>query len=301
MAGGTQAGVWRLSLAGFDPGSFVLRVVHRPTHLVQRQQAVVERARRAGAPVAAIRFVADVTLGDQAASVQIMDWVAGTHPRRFEAEDAAQVGRGLGILHRALRGREQEHQFPDRPLRLGTYRGYVQQLEAFGESEVRVSVERHQKALRVWEEFDGVTLPRQLLHGDAHRGNVVLSGSSATFIDFDKMMVGPRVFDIAKYIATCCFHVGVAARLSRRSIDALLDGYNAVNRLSERELASLFSLCIILNTENALFGIQASRPDLLADAARIGRWWEVRRRGRHLSGLRRVSAATPPRQLQLFG
>ena len=62
------------------------------------------------------------------------------------------------------------------------------------------ALRRFQKPLRDWEDYYQPILPRQLIHGDLHAGNVLFDDRAPTFIDFDKTMVGPRVFDLEKYI-----------------------------------------------------------------------------------------------------
>ena len=67
--------------------------------------------------------------------------------------------------------------------------------------------------------FDGV--PRQRIHGDCHRGNLLdRPGEGLLIIDFDDMMTGPAVQDLwlllPGYAADC-----------RRELTMLLDGYES--------------------------------------------------------------------------
>jgi Ser/Thr protein kinase RdoA (MazF antagonist) len=228
----------------------------------------------------------------------LMEWADGENATA--AAGGRAVGRAVARLHRSLRGLEGS--FPDRPLKLDCYGGYRDQFRSLGvdAGSMRAMVERHQVALTTWDRFYEAHLPRQLLHGDLHEGNVILDDTGACLIDFDKMMVGPRIFDLAKFIATSCFLANTEARLARRKVEGLMAGYQEVDRLTDAERASIGPLCMIVNAENALYGFASERREVIHRAEAVGRWW-ARRSGRgklHSLSRRRPSVA---HQLALFG
>lgn len=301
IGGGTQAGVWRVGLSGPNPLELAVRLVSRPLELLKRQAAALQRTESA---VRTSRIFATEAVESPAGRlrcVQVTEWLAGEHPRHGNTTQARAIGTALGRLHRVLRGNE--HRFADRPLTLDSYRGYIDQLRQAGAGGLALldPVERHQRPLREWDECFQHLLPQQLIHGDLHAANVLIDGHEAAFIDFDKMMVGPRVFDLAKYISTTCFLGETRTRLARGAVDELLAGYDLVAGLSDVERASLRALCVILNAESALCGLRYDVPQLLEGARRTGTWWTT-------TGLTHPPAALPqlhrPRrrahQLELF-
>jgi Ser/Thr protein kinase RdoA (MazF antagonist) len=271
--GGTQAGVWRVTLDGLSPLELAVRIVSRPLDLLERQAAAL---RRTESGVRTSRILATEELRSPDGSrrcIQVTEWLPGEHPRRASLAQARAIGSALGRLHQALRG--DERSFADRPLTLDSYRGYVDQLRSAGDRARALldPVESHQRPLREWDECYQELLPRQLIHGDLHAANILVDGHDVAFIDFDKLMVGPRVFDLAKFISTSCFQGTRKARLARGTVDALLAGYDSVAGLRGIERASLRALCVILNAESALCGLNYDVPHLVQGAHRAGTWW----------------------------
>ena len=41
-----------------------------------------------------------------------------------------------------------------------------------------------------------VGVPAQRIHGDFHKGNIILRGDDSYFVDFDDMVTGPVVQDV---------------------------------------------------------------------------------------------------------
>jgi Ser/Thr protein kinase RdoA (MazF antagonist) len=302
LDGGTQVSVWRVALKGDTAGDVAVRFVNRPLDLLKRQAEMVRTATARGASASRILFNQSLPSSDgNPHCLQITEWVGGEHPRATAPEQARAVGVSLARLHRVLRGHEEA--FSDRPLRLDSCDGYLDQLRSLGPSAAPIlqPMERQRRVLRVWETYLKDRLERQLIHGDLHAANVLVNDQGAAFIDFDKMMVGPRVFDLAKYIATTCFYGQHEVKLARRSVSELLAGYEEVDRLGELERRSIAALCMILNAESALCGLQYGVPHLTESAQDIGRWWT--RRGRFeppVTAMRPAAKPQPAPQLRLF-
>ena len=298
--GGTQVSVWRTTLHGRETVEVAVRLVGRSRHLLERQAAALDQAYAMGAPVARILSVEELDVARGPSCVVTMEWATGVHPSR-PGPHAYATGEALSRLHRALRGLEDG--FPDRPLKLDDYGGYVRQLRSAGARATPLlqTIERHQHALRTWDEYYGTRMPHQLLHGDVHGGNVVVGPSGPRLIDFDKMMVGPRVFDLAKFVATACFQAKGEARFARTAVDDLVNGYTSVDPLSDVELASLIPLCMIVHVESTLAGLTFGSETLVQHGLSAGRWWARRSCHGKLSRvrtLRRPSICA--HQLELF-
>lgn len=299
--GGSQVSVWRTTLDGHETVEVAVRLVGRSRHLLERQAAAIDRAYAMGAPVARILSVEELDVARGPSCVVTMEWAAGAHPLR-PGSHAYAIGSALSRLHRALRGLERG--FLDRPLTLDDYGGYVRQLRSAGARTALLlqAIERHQHALRTWDEYYGTRMPHQLLHGDMHGGNVVVGPTGPRLIDFDKMMVGPRVFDLAKFVATTCFRGrGEATQFARTAVDDLVNGYTSVEPLSDVELASLIPLCMIVHVESTLAGLAFGSETLVQHGLSAGGWWartSCRGKLSRLRTLRRTSICA--HQLQLF-
>lgn len=94
--------------------------------------------------------------------------------------------------------------------------------------------------------YDRVSdLPLCRCHGDAHRGNMLLSpDGSPWLLDFDTVCVASPIFDVAVYCdSTDYFHYRPEdfARTQAVCRD-FLSGYEAVRALSDREKAALYAM-----------------------------------------------------------
>jgi Ser/Thr protein kinase RdoA (MazF antagonist) len=86
-------------------------------------------------------------------------------------------------------------------------------------------------------------LPTQIIHRDAHPGNILLKDSQLIgFIDFDIARIGIRLFDLC-YCSTSILMSGFSESNNRELWPSLLGelvrGYNFKNRLSSLELRSI--------------------------------------------------------------
>lgn len=86
-------------------------------------------------------------------------------------------------------------------------------------------------------------IPAQLIHRDAHSGNMVfLQGRVSGFFDLEIAVFGPRVFDVC-YCATSILISGFGSPTKRRHwlrlFRELVRGYHGRNRLSRKEVKSM--------------------------------------------------------------
>lgn len=170
-------------------------------------------------------------------------------------------------------------------------------------------VARHiwRERILVWLHLQARHLPSQPIHGDMHWANIIPTAGGFGFIDFDKLMWAPPVFDLAKLVATGFFTFGSQVRFRTRRATELLEGYNTVRRLSEEEVAALEGLALLLNEETAKLGMMYGVDEYRDRAAAVGSWWIARRRRRIANplGIRSLFDAVPAdrntrRQLALW-
>lgn len=141
-------------------------------------------------------------------------------------------------------------------------------------------------------------LPIQLIHGDLSPENVILRRPSTVsgFIDFDHLPLGPRIWDIAKYLSRRFRRNGSVTSEPDRigHLSGFLRGYHNTNPLSASEIAALPSgiaagnLLEISYMQEISAGTLARRklPDhdaVLAEATEAARW--------HLANFEQVTAA----------
>lgn len=129
-----------------------------------------------------------------------------------------------------------------------------------------------------WLSLQTERLAPQPIHGDMHWGNVVATCDGYGFIDFDKVMFAPPVFDLAKLIATGMFRGSGQVRFQVRKTTHLLEGYESVRGLSDAELAALEGLAVLLNEETARLGTVYDIKAYRRTADAVASWWIARRR-----------------------
>ena len=79
-------------------------------------------------------------------------------------------------------------------------------------------------------------LPEGILHGDLFPDNVLGGSKVAAIIDFEETWIGPRIFDLAMAFVGFGWLEGVPMQ---NRWEALLAGYESVNRLSDVERAAM--------------------------------------------------------------
>lgn len=144
-------------------------------------------------------------------------------------------------------------------------------------------------------------LPTQLIHGDLTPENVLLRrpGTVSGFIDFDHLPLGPRIWDIAKYLSRRIrlrwrqgSHESDLGRLDH--LAGFLIGYHRTNPVSAAEIAALPAGIAAGNVLEASYFQEISAgtlprrklPDhdaVLADTVEAARW--------HLANYEEVTAA----------
>lgn len=98
-----------------------------------------------------------------------------------------------------------------------------------------------------------VDLPVQLTHGDCNDGNVLIGPEQRiSFIDIDHLPMGPRVRDLAYYLASRLRRHLASPQTATLAVDAFVNvipsyvsGYRHVRQLSEQEISAIIPLMLI--------------------------------------------------------
>ncbi len=142
--------------------------------------------------------------------------------RIFDAEgdeEWLRLGSLLGRLHAVGRQEKAVHRLQCTPD--ASTRGFIRELNDAGvvhpDQRAEFFEQLEETVMLIDPLFRGV--PLQRIHGDCHRGNILeRPGEGLLLIDFDDMMMGPRVQDFWLFLPD-------QARSSRRELELILEGY----------------------------------------------------------------------------
>ncbi len=273
---GIRPGVWRVQLGS---GMYVLKVRRHRSHLVDEQQ-VLESLGTGGV---AVERLLHMWPADEGQALCLYSHVGGD-PLALDAalSRAAALGRQIGVLHRGLATGVGKTDLP-----VGNLPGIILQ------SVVPALAQAGRPALRALKEqlldvedalWELQALPRQLIHRDAHIGNMLFRDTTfAGWVDFDLLETNVRIFDVCYCAAglLAAQFTNVAWRTQWMSaIRTMVDAYGEVVSLVPAEVEAMWIAMIAIE---ALFvGISAQRdPQAAEGIAAICRWlFEQRHRGR---------------------
>jgi len=268
VGGGTQATVWKGTPTRPKQPAVALRLTPKPLELITRIASLINGVRSVECPKTLA--TGQLSVDGRTWTVHLCTWIG--HPAR-RAPDMHLLGRHIALLHRELD--QSQADFSDRRLSFERIPDPPtdQQLPAW-------YVARHLWRDRIFAWLSSCTqqMSNQPIHGDLHWDNVVTTHDGFGFIDFDKLMWAPPVFDLAKLIATAFFRIGNDVRFQTRRAADLLDGYNSVRSLSDAEVAAIEGLAVMLNEETARLGVQYNIEKYRLHADGVASWWISRRR-----------------------
>jgi hypothetical protein len=266
--GATQAAVWKGTGTRGDQPAVALRLTPKPVELIRRIAALVDCVQSVECP--ATMAAEQLQAGGRTWTVHVCTWIGTGAPGRA---DMTVLGQNLARLHLDLAASGVD--VTDRKLSFERSPAppQDQQLPAW-------YVARHLWRDRVfaWLYTQADRMTAQPIHGDMHWGNLVATTSGFGFIDFDKVMFAPPVFDLAKLIATGMFSGGDQVRFQVRRTTQLLEGYESVRALSDSELVALEGLAVLLNEETARLGAAYDIDSYRLTADAVATWWIARRR-----------------------
>lgn len=263
VGGGTQATVWKGTPQQGGLPAVALRLTPKPLDLIRRIATLVNGLRTVECP--RTLSTGQVNADGRMWTSHLCTWI-GTGMR--SAADMRQLGRDIARLHQELC--RSEIDFSDRPLTFGRSPAppVDQELPAW-------YVARHMWRDRIYAWLSTHThgTSCQPIHGDLHRDNVVTTTDGFGFIDFDKLMYAPPVFDLAKLIVTGFFKIGINVRFQTRRTADLLEGYNSIRSLSDAEVVAIEGLAVIINEETARLGVLYDVEKYRKDAEEVASWW----------------------------
>lgn len=173
------------------------------------------------------------------------------------------IGAMIGRLHRSLA--EYPHAFPSWTIDLvpRTFDEAVRDLSRLPERERTPVLEV--VATRREDMTCAMTgLPAQRIHGDCHGGNILVAdGEVCGLIDLDHLPIGPRMYDLAYFLANQLAWPDAAA-LSERAVELraiarnLIGGYQSVAELSQPERSAIGPVTLAVQLQ--LIGWNAGRP-----------------------------------------
>lgn len=281
ISGGTQAAVWRGAPFSATQPVIAVRLTPKPLELIQRIATAVDGIRTVECPQTL--GTGSIEIDGRTLTVQVCTWIGSPAVGK---PDMHRLGSCLAALHIELQASRQD--FSDR--RLSFERA---ELPAGGDTDQELPpwyVAQHiwRKRIMAWLHLQAEVLPAQPIHGDMHWANIVPTSNGFGFIDFDKVMWAPPVFDLAKLIATGFFQIGAKVRFRERGAAQLLEGYTARRSLTEKEAAALEGLALLLNEETARIGMTYGVDTYREQAAAVAGWWIARhrRRGANPLGIR---------------
>ena len=268
VTGATQAAVWRGVGKHDDQPEVALRLTPKPVELVRRISTLIDGVRAVECPRSLAAEQLD--LDGRTWTVHLCTWIGIGAPQKA---DMALLGQHLARLHLDLAASAAD--FTDRELSFdrGLTLPAAQELPAW-----YVASHLWRDRIFAWLYTQSERMAAQPIHGDMHWGNVVATNDGFGFIDFDKVMFAPPVFDLAKLIATGMFHTGQRTRFQARKTTQLLEGYESVRGLSDAELVALEGLAVLLNEQTARLGAMYDVETYRRNSDAVAAWWIARRR-----------------------
>ncbi|MGH3901296.1 MAG: phosphotransferase enzyme family protein [Pseudonocardiaceae bacterium] len=268
VGGGTQATVWKGIPQQAGRPVVALRLTPKPLELIRRIASLVNGLQTVECPKTL--STGQVNADGRTWTSHLCTWI-GTGTRG--AADMRQLGKDIARLHQELSRSEAD--FSDRRLTFER-----SPLPPMDHELPAWYVARHMWRDRIyaWLSTHTYTTSCQPIHGDMHRDNVVPTTDGFGFIDFDKLMFAPPVFDLAKLIATGFFRLGLDVRFQTRRTAELLEGYNSIRSLSDVEVVAIEGLAVILNEETARLGMLYDVEKYRKNAEEVASWWISRRK-----------------------
>jgi len=268
VTGTTQATVWKGTSPDDNKPALALRLTPKPFEFLRRIGALINNVREVECP--RTLHLAQLTTEGRTWTVQVCTWIGVGAPRKPEMRV---LGQHLARLHRCMAASSLD--FTDRTLSFERHSRPPsdQPLPAW-----YVARDIWRDRIHAWQSLQPHQVATQPIHGDLHWGNIVATQDGGFgFIDFDKVMFAPPVFDLAKLIVTGMFRAADRIQFQTRKTLELLEGYESIRALSDTEILALEGLAVLLNEEIARLGEVYDVPAYREHADAVASWWIARR------------------------
>jgi Ser/Thr protein kinase RdoA (MazF antagonist) len=190
------------------------------------------------------------------------------------AERARQFGAAIARLHSGLRECKQFISAPDMDLPADIVRSgqVVRQGWPAGQPPVDPILAELEAGLAGCF----AELPKQLIHRDAHPGNMLFQdGQLSGWLDFEIVQRGPRLFDLC-YCSTSLLIHGFREPAKRQAwqalLSALVEGYESVSTLTSLERRSIRIMQMAIEVIFIAFFVQNNYPALAAQNIEALAW-----------------------------
>lgn len=264
-----------------DEGEFVLKISHPgdDPHVIGMQSAAMRHAEEAGQPVQQTLPTTDGSTHpvEHGRVLRLLTWIPGglLSSRTPDATELGTLGERLGSLNAALESFEHP----------AAHRTFAWDLRAIGELRDLLDLAPTPAVAEAIDEVEAIlpeyeALPSQVVHGDFHPGNLVVSedGELTGILDFGDALHAPRVLDLAIAASYWVPREGDAAA----EVAPFIAGWERVRPLAEEEHALLSVLIGGRLAQRVLIGAAFAdgRPQAYYGVARMGMALENWRRAR---------------------
>jgi len=267
--------------------SFILK--EKPDRLkAERESSLLLALSAVGAPVAVpLRARAGDCCASDGGRIfclypQLPGQVIPEHYGGNAASRAEMYGKAIACLHTYLLKLEHVEGVPEMHLLEQISEWALPCIKKHGLSADAESLER------VWKQVEPELAPLypelqiQLIHRDAHPGNMLFDGDRLTgFIDFDQVVRGPRIFDLC-YCGTSLLLSGFPDEEKRQAwpglFHALLQGYQVLAPLHPAEMKALYGTMIAIELLFVAFSLEYGEVAAARQNESVVVWLEANRR-----------------------
>lgn len=248
VPGGHVTRAWRIDTA---TGAFLLRCLpaETPADTAAATAAVQAHAAQAGlAPGLVVNDTGEPVTVTGGRLFTLSTHLQGANPARVVpgAGFCRRLGHALGQLHQQLRKVPAEGL---RPWQLPGTGALHEALRAHDRPGCRHPAARrvlqaklaHAQAIPTSLRARLNGLDRQVIHGDVHPGNILLTGAGPVFVDFDLARIAPPCYELMRALIYCTNPAG-PLQVYRERVAAFLSGYLTIRPLVDGEIATMVEL-----------------------------------------------------------
>jgi len=201
---------------------------------------------------------------DEKIKAIMYDFLSGS-PKPF-AHVTPKVMHGMGLALGQLHKVPLLPDLPEFPMGLPAMEPFLVDVQTTAFNEHPFTLFLRKQVRRLKEVANDDTLPQGILHGDIFPDNCLYDGENlVAIIDWEEVCHGPLLLDVGMTICGCCYPTN--NKLDSSLVDSLLEAYNSVRPMSEKEKKLLPEFVDYANLACAFwrfrqFNIRAPDPSL---------------------------------------